>query len=119
METAAARMILADTFSQPFDKDRFRKFTKELLKDFEEKTFVYSGMTIPDAYKDSISTLERVGKYIDRDGQKIDILIVRLCKETSLENARTRHAYSEESGHRILKSAASESEGGGHLIVGA
>jgi hypothetical protein len=90
MESTAAKELLAKTFGQSFDKDRFIVFTKNLLKDYEEKTFVYSGNTIPDAYRESISTLERIGKYVDSDGQKIDVLIVRLCRETSLENARTR-----------------------------
>src|SRR3972149_3255225 len=65
-------------------------FSKNLVKYLDSsKNFTYQGNIIPDAYEQSIQTLERVGKYEDTDGNKIDVLIVRLKKERSLEHART------------------------------
>ena len=46
------------------------------------------GQFIPEAYRKYISTFERIGKF--NDGEKrVDILIVKLLKTTSLEQART------------------------------
>lgn len=89
MEKNAARQLIEDTFQNPFDKGHFVYFTKELLNHVEEAPFVYRGNYIPDAYKDYINTAERVGKFEDADKNKIDILIVRLKKESSLDQART------------------------------
>ncbi len=89
MDKSAARKIIQDTFQNPFDKDRFYRFTKELLNRFDDAPFVYRGNYIPDAYEPYIQALERIGKYKDPDGKKIDLLVVRLKKESSLEHART------------------------------
>ncbi|PKP61089.1 restriction endonuclease [Candidatus Atribacteria bacterium HGW-Atribacteria-1] len=43
---------------------------------------------IPDAYRQYISSLERIGKFNDGEN-RIDILIIKLRKETSLASART------------------------------
>src|SRR3990167_4638818 len=63
-------------------------FIKNLLNHIEEATFTYQGQFIPEAYRQSIRTLERIGKFSDGEN-RIDILIINLQKETSLERART------------------------------
>ena len=55
--------------------------------------------------------MERIGKYEDPEGKKIDILIVHLKKQTSLEQARTRQRnfiawYLNGSRGGVLKDAA-------------
>lgn len=89
MDKSAARTIVKDTFQNSFQKDRFYRFAKELLNRFEDSPFVYRGNYIPDAYEPYVQTLERIGKYQDPDGKKIDLLIATLKKESSLEHART------------------------------
>ncbi len=89
MQKNAATKIIKETFDNSFDKGRFIHFIRNLLNSIEEDTFIYRGKYITDAYGDYIKTLERVGKYKDPAGKKIDILIVNLRKETSLEHART------------------------------
>jgi hypothetical protein len=90
MERPAAVKIIKDTFESSFDKGRFINLSKNLVKYLDSsKNFTYQGNIIPDAYEQSIQTLERIGKYEDSDGNKIDVLIVRLKKEHSLERART------------------------------
>ena len=84
-----ARQLIKKTFQNPFDKGRFVYFFKNLLNHFEDAPFIYRGNFIPDAYKPYIKTLERIGKYQDEEDKKIDLLIVYLKKETSLERART------------------------------
>jgi len=88
MDRSQSYEIIRDTFQNAFDKERFVYFIKNLLNNIEESPFIYRGNYIPDAYENYINTLERIGKY--SDGQnKLDILIVNLKKETSIERART------------------------------
>src|SRR3989344_5194063 len=88
MQKAQARNIVKETFQNDFDKGRFVRFIRELLNSYEEAPFVYSGNIIKDSYEKFIGTLERVGKYSDGEN-KLDILIVNLKKEISLERARS------------------------------
>ena len=83
-----ARDLIKETFENPFDKNRFVNFIRNLLNRIEEATFTYRGQYIPDAYKPYIESLERIGKF-SNDDHKIDILVINLKKETSLERART------------------------------
>jgi len=88
MDKQQAQNIVKATFENPFDKGRFTQFVKNLLNSIEEAPFSYKGNLIPDAYEQYISSLERIGKYADGE-HKIDILVVKLKKETSIERART------------------------------
>ena len=88
MNNEQAREILKTTFENAFNKDNFIVFIKNLLNRIEEAPFTYQGNYIPDAYKQYIKKFERIGKYSDRK-HSIDILVVTLKKDTSLERART------------------------------
>ena len=88
MDRQTAAALIRDTFENPFDKEKFRWFLKNLLNRIDDAPFVYKGNLIPDAYDRYVSTLERIGKYSDGD-HKIDILVVKLRKETSIERSRT------------------------------
>ena len=83
-----AQEIIKETFESSFDKDRFTGFIKNLLNRIDEDSFIYHGKYIPDAYKQYIKTLDRIGKFSDKENS-IDILVITLRKETSLERART------------------------------
>jgi len=91
MDKNTAQQLIKETFQNPFDKERFIYFIQNLLnlehKQIESK-HPYSGKYIPDAYKGYISTLERIAKYTDSENE-IDILVVKLKKESSLGHART------------------------------
>ncbi|MBD3328328.1 N-6 DNA methylase [Candidatus Peregrinibacteria bacterium] len=88
MNKQQAQKLIRETFETPFDKSRFNGFVRNLLNHIEEAPFTYKGNYIPEAYRQYIKTLERIGKY--RDGEhNLDILIITLQKETSLERART------------------------------
>ena len=112
MDKQDAIKIIRDTFERPFDRRCFTYFVKNLLNNIEsEDKHPYSGKYIPDAYKPFISTLKRIGKYRDSDDNKIDILIVHLKKQISLERARTMQRnfiawYLKGSRGDILKDAA-------------
>lgn len=88
MDKIQAQNIVRNTFESPFDKPGFTGFVKNLLNHVEEAPFSYRGNSIPNAFEQYISLLDRIGKY--RDGEyQIDILVVKLKKETSIERART------------------------------
>jgi hypothetical protein len=89
MNKHAAINLVETTFEHPFDKDRFSNFARNLFHSFESASFIYRGNYIPDAYKKQIKTLERIGKYEDPEGNKIDILAVCISQESTLERART------------------------------
>ncbi len=65
MDKKQAQNIIKENFESSFDKGRFTGFIKNLLNRIEEAPFIYKGKYIPDAYKQYISTLERIGKYSD------------------------------------------------------
>ena len=89
MDKQQSKQLVKDTFENSFNKEKFHTLVKNLLNTVEEKTFIYRGNTIPKAFQDSVKTLERIGKYKNED-KKIDILIVQLKKENSLERARSK-----------------------------
>ena len=88
MNKQQAQQIIRDTFESSFDKNGFTGFIKNLLNRIDDAPFTYKGNYIPDAYKQYIKTLERIGKFSDGENS-IDILVITLQKETSLERART------------------------------
>jgi len=89
MQKAQAQSSIKETFENPFNEEKFRYFVRNLLNHIEEEDgHPYSGQFISTAFQPYISTLKRIGKYSDGEHQ-IDILIVQLKKETSLERART------------------------------
>lgn len=89
MNEAAAKNLVKTTFENPYSRERFLIFTKNLLKFFNPKTFIYRGKYIPEVYKSHIKTIERIGKYEDETGNKIDVLAVQLKKTSSIEQARS------------------------------
>jgi len=88
MDRRQAKQIIKDTFESSFDKNRFEWFIKNLLNRIDLAPVTYKGNYIPDTYKQYIKTLERIGKFNDGENN-IDILVITLRKNTSLERART------------------------------
>jgi type I restriction-modification system DNA methylase subunit len=89
VDQKTAVKLIRDTFEQSFDEERYVLFIKNLLNTLDESApFSYQGNLIPDAYKQHITALKRIGKYKDADNS-IDILIVHLKKDNSLDRART------------------------------
>jgi len=90
IDKQAATKIIRETFEKPFDKGRFAYFAKNLLNKIDESKVLHlQGAYIPESFREYVKTYERLGTYTDPEGQKLDILIVYLQKETSLERART------------------------------
>lgn len=91
MDKKIAQQLIEATFNDSFSEERFTVFIKNLLNDLEqgEKVKTYSGNYIWDDYKEHINTYKRIGKYIDPDGEALDVLIVEVKSVTKLERART------------------------------
>lgn len=88
MDKQQAQQIISSTFEADFDKDRFTSFISNLLNHIEPAPFTYQGSYIPEKFRQYIKSLERIGKFSDGDNS-LDILIITLQKENSLQQART------------------------------
>jgi len=88
MDQKQAKILIKETFENAFDRERFIHFSRELLNHMEQDSFNYYGCYLPETYRPYIKSIERVGKYHDGNN-RIDVLIIKLQKETSLVHART------------------------------
>lgn len=89
MNTASCHKIIKDTLGNPFSKDQFLLFAKNLLNKINEEKAFHARGYVPEVFKDYVKTYERLGTYTDPEGKEIDVLIVYLQRESSLERART------------------------------
>ena len=89
MDKKTAQNLIEDTFNDSFSEERFTIFAKNLLNDLEPKSNFYTGNLIWDDYKEHINTYKRIGKYIDPEGEALDVLIVEVKSVSKLERART------------------------------
>ena len=88
MKEQRANRIIRETFESPFDKEQFTFFIKNLLNHIKEDSFIYQNHDVPEAYKQHIKTMERIGKFTDGES-RLDLLVINLKKDVSLERART------------------------------
>ena len=111
MDKHTAQKLVQKTLGNSFNKEDFVYLVKNILNYLQDAPFSYTGNLIFDDFADSVRLIQRVGKYVDPDGKKVDILIVHLQNKTSLERARTKQRnfvakYLNGSRGRILKDAA-------------
>ncbi len=89
MKLDAAKELIKQTFENSFDKERFTWFLKNLFPDkIEFRNKPYSTQYIKEAYRPYIRKYEQVGKYLDGEGNTIDLLAVELLRGQSVERAR-------------------------------
>src|SRR5438094_5948069 len=90
MESSQARSLIRETLTQPFEKGRFQSFVRNLLNHIDEsKATRWTKTYVKDAFKPRVKWFERLATYTDPNGGKLDILIIHLEKQSSLERART------------------------------
>lgn len=89
MDKKSSIQFIENTFNAKFDENKFTLFIKNLLNDIEPKNNTYSGNYIWHDYKEHINTYKRIGKYIDPEGDTLDVLIVEVKSVIKLERART------------------------------
>jgi hypothetical protein len=86
MQTEAAKKLIEETFNQPYDLGRFKKFLTELTKGYEDRS---KPSIVPDNFKEGIKSVFRIGKFKDSKGDEIDLVAVILQSDHSLDRART------------------------------
>ena len=90
MERNAALHLIDQTFDQAFDHNTFALFIRNLLGDIDEsKGFSVGRAQIKKAFSEHIVSYRRLASYTDPVGETLDILIVKLERETALDRART------------------------------
>ena len=90
MNKQEAQNLIIKTFENPFNEAQYTYFIKNLLNKLDDsKQFEYHGQFIPASFRDSIKQYKRIGQYKGPDNNIIDVLIVNLKRETTLERART------------------------------
>ncbi|MBN2002697.1 MAG: Eco57I restriction-modification methylase domain-containing protein [Anaerolineae bacterium] len=90
MDRTQANNLVKQTFTQAFEKSRFRAFILNLLNHLDEtKAQVWSHTYVKDAFKAHVQHYERLGTYTSPDGETLDVLIVHLTQAAKLERART------------------------------
>ena len=92
MDKDLAKRLVKETLQSSFNKKKFYSLIKNVLNEFNEKKrfLPQGGKYISSAFQDSIKTLERVGQYKDSEDNILDILIVQLKTESTLERARSK-----------------------------
>jgi len=91
MNDNAALNLIRNTFENSFDRKRFLRFAKNLLNHLDESKAFHVRGQVKDKFKRSgqvVKTYERIGTYTDPEGKKIDVLIVYLERENSIDRAR-------------------------------
>ena len=105
MNKTEAHRLVKNTFENNFDRNQFKVFIEDLVKRYKEddskfdpqKTFALQDSYNWPAFKETVHKYERIGQFNDVDGEKIDILIVYLSKNTTLERGRkTMRGFAED-----------------------
>jgi len=90
MNPSQARAFVMQTFTQSYDRTRFRNFVVNVLNHLDEsKAAQWNSTYVKDAFKGHVSKYERLGTYTSPDDEKLDVLVVHLTNESKLERART------------------------------
>lgn len=90
MNKLEAKNLVFNTFENTFDETRFTYFIKNLLNNLDEsKSKTWAGNYIPESFRNAIKSYKRIGQYTDKNNNVIDILIVNIKREITLERART------------------------------
>ena len=89
MDKKQAQQLIQQLFTQPFELERYRHFVRNLLNHYEERSGHYTGNYIPDAFKQHVNQYWRIGKYVDPDGNQLDLLVVEVKSLAKLERARS------------------------------
>ena len=92
MDTNAAKRIVRETLQSSFDKNRFKNFVLNLFNHIDEFKAFHARGYVKEMFKQQagvIKTYERLGTYTDPEGKKLDVLIVYLERNNSIDSART------------------------------
>lgn len=111
MDKDSAKNLIQVTLQNSFNKEQFIYLAKNILKRFDESKAFHVRGYVKEKFKKTapiIKTYERLGTYTDPNDKKIDILIVYLQSNHSIERARTslRNFVADYLKQRDMKDAA-------------
>src|SRR5438270_6884232 len=87
MDRAQAIRLVWDTFTQRFDDDRYTHFIRNLLNHLDESK--KQRWTLKKAaFEDFVNHFARLGTYTDPRGERLDVLVIHLRKNTTLARGR-------------------------------
>ena len=87
MERNQAISLVRDTFNQRFDESRFAHFIRNLVNHLDEsKKQVWTLKKV--AFEGFVNHFMRLGTYADPRGERVDVLVIHLRKETTLARGR-------------------------------
>ena len=89
MIESSAKELIEEIFSNEFDRDNFIKFTNKFLYSASFNSSIVDGNAIPNSFREHIQSLECLATYTDENNKEIDLLIVKLLRDTALDRART------------------------------
>ncbi|MBE0502110.1 MAG: Eco57I restriction-modification methylase domain-containing protein [Desulfuromonadales bacterium] len=92
MDKKQAQQLIENIFKGPFDRERYQHFLQNFLNKIEPGSRGgkhYTGNLIPEAFNQHVNQYWCLGKYIDPDGEELDLLVVEVKTFTKLERART------------------------------
>jgi len=89
MNDQQAKELIHELFTKPFDRKHYERFLRELLNHFELRDKHYTGNLIPDAFTQHVNQYWRIGKYVDPEGEELDLLVVEVRSFAKLERARS------------------------------
>jgi type I restriction-modification system DNA methylase subunit len=87
MNPEQARATVVETFRQKFDDTRFLYFIRNLVNHLDEskkQTWTLKKA----AFENHVNHFTRFGTYTDPDGEKVDVLVIHLRKDTTLARGR-------------------------------
>ncbi|HWZ94571.1 MAG TPA: N-6 DNA methylase [Opitutaceae bacterium] len=87
MNSEQARTTIVETFRKKFDDARFLYFIRNLVNHLDEskkQTWTLKKA----AFADFVNHFTRLGTYTDPRGERVDILVIQLRKETTLARGR-------------------------------
>jgi hypothetical protein len=91
MKRDESRRLVEQTFKNPFSKERFEQFIRNLFPDLEPpSSAIVAGAQLPKGFEDHVVSITRLGKYRDPAGNVLDAIAVKLKNPSSLDRARTR-----------------------------
>ncbi len=92
MQKDSAKNLIQNALQNSFNKEQFVYLLKNIVNRFDESKAFHARGYVKEKFNTTtkiVKTYERIGTYTDPEDKKIDLLIVYLQREKSIESART------------------------------
>ncbi len=86
MNIVQAREFVGEVFKSSFDRNRYKKFIRNILNSYDEVSVLYKD-ELPSQFRPYIKSIEKIGSYKSAS-DSLDVLIVQMNKECSVAGAR-------------------------------